>query len=155
MEKQLPEETEDVSPIELNEEIQYYLYETAKWCKFLSIVGFVFIGLLIIGAFAAGTFISKFAAASPGAPVSAAFITVIYVLMALIYFFPTFYLYRFAVNTKAGINTGSQAEMTTAFSNLKSVFKFWGIFTLVIIIFYTIVLALAAAGGFAFINNLK
>ncbi len=37
----------------ISEDIRSYIYESAKWSKFLSIVGFVFTGLMVLVAFSA------------------------------------------------------------------------------------------------------
>lgn len=37
--------------LNISEEIKFFLKETARWGKFLGIVGFVFTGLIVIAAF--------------------------------------------------------------------------------------------------------
>ena len=49
MENETISENQENSGISLNEEIKEYLMETAKWAKFLSILGFIGIGLMFLG----------------------------------------------------------------------------------------------------------
>jgi len=80
-----------------------YLTEAAKWAKFLAIVGFIFCALIIIAAFFAGTllsgYFSQIGATEAGAELTSAgttFITIYYLIVAVIYVFPCLYLYNFA-----------------------------------------------------------
>ncbi len=137
--------------VNITEEIKSYLYETAKWGKFLSIVAFVFIGLmvifmlfiLVVGGVAFG--ISE---EDPLASMSMGFIIVFYGLMIAMYFFPTLYLYRFSTKMKTALDANDQQSLSESFMNMKSVFKFWGIFTAVFVGFYAIgILGSLAFGG--------
>src|SRR5882672_6038048 len=79
-----------------------YLSDTAKWAKFLAIVGFIVCGLIVLVAFFAGSILSAtfsrygMEGGSAASSVGSAFITIIYILVALLYFFPCLYLFRFA-----------------------------------------------------------
>jgi hypothetical protein len=120
-----------------------FLNEAAGWTKFLSIVGFVFIGLLVIGAIFAGSIISDLMEAQTGSPmVGGAVITIFYLLFALLYFFPVYYLFQFSSKMKAALEQQSSELLQQSFENLKSHYKFMGILTIVILGFYLIVLAL-------------
>ncbi|HSI90761.1 MAG TPA: hypothetical protein VK927_06555, partial [Adhaeribacter sp.] len=54
---------------ELSPEIKDYLLETAKWGKFLGIVGYIFVGLLVLTAIFAGTFLDNFTRSQIDGPV--------------------------------------------------------------------------------------
>ena len=137
-----------------NREITSYLLETAKWSKFLSIVGFVFIGIMILVALFIGSIMGTAFSAMPmddtmpySSGIFTGMMTGIYLFLALLYFFPTLYLYRFSTQVKTAIHTNSQEELTQSFSNLKSMFKFWGIFTAVTIGIYALIFLLGILGG--------
>ena len=69
------------------------LKATRPWVRFLAILGFVCVGLmavLAIGALAFSLFQSSFKVPGIG------FFAVIYLVMAVLYFFPSRYLYRYA-----------------------------------------------------------
>jgi len=137
--------TQDLfSGLQIDHENNGYLNEVARWSKFLSIVGFVFTGLgavgLLISAFitasfnrsAYGSVYTPFWQQSGAILVMAGFL--------LLCFFPCLYLFKFSNKMKLALRTDDQYSMTTAFKNLKSYFKFVGIFTIVILAIYVIVI---------------
>src|SRR5690606_9055504 len=76
-------------------------------------------------------------------------IGVIYILLGLLYYFPARYLYGFSVSTREAIDHHDQESMVNAFSKLKSFFKFWGIFAVVVLVFYALIFVFAFFAGFA------
>ena len=74
-----------------------------------------------------------------------AWIGIFYVLMALLYFFPTYYLFQFANKTKKGISNNSNESVEEGLVNLKSMFKFIGIFTVVILSIYALIFLVAVS----------
>lgn len=125
-----------------------YLRETAKWAKFIAIVGFVFIGLMVVLAFSMGAIISTLPGADTGL-ISSAFLTVFYLIFAGIYIFPVLYLYRFATKMQTAINSQDQLFLQDSLSNLKAHYKFIGILMLVVIGLYAIGILFALLGGAA------
>ena len=134
--------SEPEKAIILTDEAQYFLQKAGQWANFLGIVGFIFCGLIALLAFFAG---SIFAAASQANPMMASFagmgsmITIIYLLMALLYFFPSLYLFQFASKVKQAILLTDKVQLTAAMSKLKSFFKFWGILMIVILGLYALI----------------
>ena len=61
---------------------------------------------------------------------------IIYIVFALFYFFPVYYLYNYAKGTKQAIESGNSDVLTNALVNLKSHHKFLGILTIVMISLY-------------------
>lgn len=142
----------DYGDMTITPEIKSFLKETAKWSKFLSIVGFVMIGLFLIMAIVMSVFMGSMPETGAMGAVGGGFIVVIYALVGLIYLFPLLYLYRFATNMKMALNNDDQSSLSTSFENLKSCYKFMGIFTAVIVGFYvvSIVFTLLLGGAAAF-----
>jgi len=138
----------------INTEIRGYLKETAKWGKFIAIVGFVMMALLVIFALFAGTVMATAMSqlqgmedAGAAGAVGSGMITFIYILMAMLYFFPLLYLYRFSTKIQAALQSDDQYYLSEAFRNLKSLYKFMGIMMMVMLGFYAVGLLLALAGG--------
>lgn len=132
----------------LNTEIKSYLAETAKWGYFLSIVGFIGIGLMVLAGLFMGTFLSSFgAAAGTMGLISPMFITVLYLVLAGLYFFPVLYLYKFSTQMKVALRSDNESELTSAFQNLKSLYKFMGILTAVILGIYALLFVFGMIGG--------
>ena len=126
-----------------------YLLYAAKWASFLSIIGFISLGLMILGGlfvFFIGSSNSRFAGGAPQLGI----IGFIYLGMAAIYFFPIYYLYLFAQKIKKAVNSTSQSDLEGGFENLKSCFKFLGIFTIIIISLYILMFLVAIVAGAAF-----
>ncbi|HMV08917.1 MAG TPA: DUF5362 family protein [Cyclobacteriaceae bacterium] len=86
--------------------------------------------------------------ASGMAMMGGAFLTVLYLAMAVLYFFPIYYLFQFSSKIKAALQTQSSELLEQAFSNLKSHYKFMGILLIIVLGLYAIALifgGLAAA----------
>jgi hypothetical protein len=118
-----------------------FLREVAKWSKFLSIVGFVMMALILLVVIFAGSAMT--AAFSPGGvygtqAYSGVAMMVGVTLGMLIYFFPCLYLYRFATKMQTALRNNDQDTLNTSFSNLKSCFKFMGVLMIIIISIYGI-----------------
>lgn len=124
----------------VTEEMRSHFYEMAKWAKFLGIVGFIMTGLLVIGALAAGATMSalsrfgggQFAALSGGA------FTFVFMLYAVLIFYPSLLMYQYSSGAKSGVLYGEQFNLTNAIGKLKSLFKFWGIVTIIFISMYAL-----------------
>lgn len=125
-----------------------FLRETAKWTNFLSIVGFVLLGLLVLTAIFGGAFLASAASEFGGGTeaIGGAFFTIIYLLVALLYFFPIYYLFKFARNMKAALQSKDEGTLTKAFEYMKSHYKFVGILTIVVLSFYVLIFLLGLLG---------
>ncbi len=120
----------------LTNEAQGFLRETAKWATFLSILGFILIGIFALvglGSLASGASVSRSVM-----PIPASLIGIIYILSALLYFFPVLYLYKFASAAKDAIASQNTQTLTRCFENLKSHYKFVGILTIIMIILWIV-----------------
>jgi len=120
-----------------------YLSETARWAKFLSIVGFVMCGIIIIIGLFFGTIMSTFSrfgnnseAFSSSMGSSGVIISVVYIGMALLCFFPYLYLFNFSSKMQTALRNNDQINLNASLGNLKSCFKFVGILTIVVLSFY-------------------
>jgi hypothetical protein len=142
----------EVATLVITEDIRSYIYETAKWTKFLSIVGFIFSGLMVIAAFGVGAVMSSVGnELGPGlnmlGKMGGGFFTVLYLVFALFYFYPSLLLFKYANAAKAAILFSDQASLSIAMSKMKSLFKFWGIFTIIIIGFYALAIVIVGIVG--------
>lgn len=125
------------------------LSEAARWAKFLAIIGFIACGIMI----AAGiliTIIYFFMNHVPtrdgysGRAINGAgrsgFMGAIYLGGAVLYLFRCLYLYRFAVKMKSGLHERSQEDLNESFANLKKMFRYNGILTIVLVLLYVVIL---------------
>lgn len=127
--------------ITCNNEIKSYLLETSKWSKFIAIVGYISLGLLILLGLLLMFGLSLPSTFPKGMPMFG--FGFLYILMAVLYYFPTTYLYRFAKRIKQGVNSNDESVVTDAFLNLKKTFKFMGIMVIVILSLYALILVFA------------
>ena len=127
-----------------------YLKETAKWAKFLAILGFIGCGLLVLGGIALVFTMSaaSMGGAAFGGMYSSAF-SLVYLALAALYFFPCFYLYRFASTMQQALQAGEAIQLQTSFRNLKSCFRFIGILTIILIAVYLLAIFGVVAFGLA------
>ncbi len=63
---------------------------------------------------------------------------VVYIGMGLLYFFPTLYLFKFSKKLKIALSNKDNDALDTAFSNQKSLYKFYGIMMILVISLYVI-----------------
>ena len=135
--------------IQLVQETLQNLNETRKWTSFLSIMGFIFIGLMILIAFAAGSLFAAMGENNPAMPYSGTLLGFIYLVIAFIYFFPILYLYRFSKFTKKALEMQDPNDLNEAFKNLKSHYRFMGIITIIMIALYALIFLIGIAVGFS------
>jgi uncharacterized membrane protein len=139
--------------IEIGQETLKNLNTTRKWAMFLAIIGFILLGLIIVIGLIAGTFLTAFNSGekSLGIPESLMFVPIL--LLAVIYFFPVLFLFRFSKHTAHAIQTLDKQELHKAIKNLKICFAYIGI--MIIIIFSLYIVALIVAGSsMAFLKGL-
>ncbi len=133
---------------------QTYLLTAAKWSKFLAITGFVMMGLaifmflLVLVGVGGNAFRMGMAQAFGGASGTAfTAIIIFYILLMAMYFFPLYYLYKFATLVKQGVNSSTNSMIEEGFKNLKSFFKFFGVFTAIVLAFYGLIIVFAVIVG--------
>ena len=100
---------------------------------FLAIMGFIGIGFMVVAALVMGTFMSSLMPYG-------GFLSGIYILMAILYFFPIYYLYKYATNIKTSLSENDEEGLATALGYLKSHHKFLGISIIVIISLYILLI---------------
>lgn len=124
--------------IRIPKESIHFFKETGKWTKLLAILGFIFIGLMVLAALTMGTLMSSFSGEDSLLPFSGVAFGAIYIAMALLYYFPVMYLYKFSKNIKQAFITMDAQTFNAAIESLKSHYKYIGIFTVVILSFYAL-----------------
>jgi uncharacterized oligopeptide transporter (OPT) family protein len=124
-----------------------FLKETASWCKFLSILGFISLGLLLLGSFFIGVLYSSLPQVAAAPFNLGTIMTVFYVVVIIIYIFPIYYLYQFSAKVKKALLLKDDEVLTSAFKMLKSHYKFIGVFTIIIVSIYLLIATSAVMGG--------
>jgi hypothetical protein len=137
--------------LQLDQTARDFLKETAKWAYILSIIGYVGIGLMLLLAVFAGSIFSSMGSTMPrmgGMGGSFGIIMAfVYIFLAAIYFFPIYYLNKFAVNAKRAFRDNDSEALTNALGYLKSHYKFIGILMLAIMALYGLIFVFAILGA--------
>jgi hypothetical protein len=129
--------------IEIEQETLNYLNTIRKWAMFFAIIGFIFLGLMVLIGLIAGTFLTAFNTGERnlGIPESLTFVPVL--ILAAVCFFPGLYLFRFSKHTSHAIQTLDKKELHKAFKNLKAYFAYVGILIILVFSIYFVVLIIA------------
>ncbi|WP_421920241.1 DUF5362 family protein [Marinifilum sp.] len=144
------QEGREAKSIEFTAESVIYLNETRKWTIFLSILGFIFLGLLVVASLFMSTIYNLIVPGEMPFPGMGAGVGIFYLLMGLLYFFPIYYLYKFSTYSKKAIYNEDKDQLSLAFRYLKSHYKFIGVFTIVMLSIYILIFLVAlVVGGFA------
>lgn len=118
------------------------LASTRPWVLFLSILGFILCGLLVlIGLIMVGVGVTVPKSGPFG------FVGCIYIPMALLYLFPSYFLLKYSGGIRAFLATRSAPQMEQALQSQKSFWKFVGILMLVVICFYILAIVIGVLAG--------
>jgi Family of unknown function (DUF5362) len=143
----------EIKKIEIEQESLNYLDTTRKWAMFFAIIGFIFLGFILIAGLVAGTFLSVFKSPEMGGGIPQILVFVFVIVMALVYFFPILFLFRFSKHTANAVQTLSKEELKKALRNLKSYFVYIGILLIIVLVIYFIVLVVAGT-SMAFLKGM-
>ena len=122
----------------IDEVSKAYLSETSRWGKFLAILAFIAIGLLIIAGIFMGALITTMGQ-SQLASTSGPVLTIVYLVMGILYIYPAWSLYKYSKLMKTSLNTSDQEQFNNALRHLKNIFKFLGILSIITLVLYGIV----------------
>ncbi len=127
--------------LQIDHEVSSHLRETAKWAKFLSIVGFVGLGLILVVVLFAGSMVASYSSS----PLTAAFSgggtlqIILLLVMVALYFFPCLFMFNFSSKMLRALHNNDQYTLVASFRQLKLCYKFIGILTLVLISIYALI----------------
>ena len=140
--------------LQLNETAKGFLNETAKWAYFLSILGYIGIAFIVLIALFAGAIFgyigsmgNEMGAGAFNSLGGGTFITILYLIIAALYFFPVYYLNKFGVKTKVALQENNTELLTNSLKYLKSHFKFIGVMMLVVFALYVVVFLIVIVAG--------
>jgi hypothetical protein len=108
-----------------------FLTTIRKWALFLSVLGFVGSGFMILFGLFFGVIMNTFAHSELYGVFPSVIMMIFYIGFGALYFFPSLFLYRFSVNVKYAIETHEDSQITEALKYLCSFFTFAGILAIV------------------------
>lgn len=117
-----------------------YILTAAKWGKFLAILGFIITGLIVVASVAMSIVLNSLQTEMipinlPFAPIV---FSVLYIIFAAIYVIPVIFLNTFCNNAIKAVQQSNTENLTISFRNLKNLFVFIGIATIILLCLYTI-----------------
>lgn len=124
---------------------------TRKWTRFLSIVGFVLLtGMVIIVGLVLSQFFFRVNGGFP-------FVAILpSTLLALVYFFPIYYLSQFSIHSKIALDTSSTKSLAEALRYLRLHYTFMGILVIAVLLIYSFgFLMFGLMGAMNFFNFLR
>lgn len=148
--KNMSTTTPTVEIPQLNPESISFLLKAAKWAKFLSILGFIVTGLMIVAAITMSFVLNMVSEEMIplNMPFSPKILSVLYVIIAGIFVIPVVFLNTFSNNAIKAVNLCSTEKMTLSLRNLKNLFVFFGLATIIILALYLIILIVVGTAAF-------
>lgn len=143
---------EQIFKLEVDDTAKAYMLEGARWGKFIAIVGFISIGLMLV-VFSIMMIVMSSVGSNMGAvsggnlPFSTTWIFLLYIIILLISFYPTFSLFKYSQKVKSSINTMNTADFNTAYRHLRNLLKFYGIMIIVGLALYGLTFIVAIFGA--------
>jgi hypothetical protein len=142
------------APIKLNEEAIRSLTETRKWTTFFGVLGIIAISLMLLAA-AIMTFILPIMNEGNDLGFPPVIIGLLYLIMGGLYILPVLYLMRFGSMTRKALLMSDEQLMGNALRNLTLHFRVVGIFVIIIISLYILmIIAMLVFGMGMFAGNL-
>ena len=132
------ENLQEIRKMEISPETLNNLNTTRKWTMFLSILGFIFLGLLIAFGLVTSTFLTifKLKDTNPGLPEMV--IIIGFFAAAAIYFFSILFLFRFSINIRDAVHEHDMNKLDKAFKYLRTFFSYIGIIMIIILSIYIV-----------------
>lgn len=151
----MEENQESLFGMTIDPPIKSHLSETARWAQFLGILGIILSVLCVLGGIAMVTIInttsnefsSGYESTYPGSMnLVGSMGMIVYLVSALMIFFPSLFMMRFAGKMKGALLANDQPLLTSSFQNLKLLFRFWGIMAIIVIAFYILLFVAIGSG---------
>jgi heme/copper-type cytochrome/quinol oxidase subunit 2 len=139
------ETTSEERKIEIGPETLDNLNSVRKWTMFLSVLGFILLGLIIIAGLATSLFLTTFKTQEANLGIPESFMILIFLVVGVIYFFPVFFLFRFSRNMRDAIQNLDKEKLQKGFRNLRLYFTYIGIMVIVVLSIYAVALLFAGA----------
>jgi magnesium-transporting ATPase (P-type) len=139
------ENIQDERKIEIGTESLNNLNGVWRWTMFLSVLGFIFLGLLIVAGLAASLFLTTFKSQEANLEIPESLMIIIFIIIAVIYSFPVFFLFRFSKNIRDALQNLDSGKLSKGFRNLRLYFNYIGVMVIVVLSIYIVLLFFAGA----------
>lgn len=140
--------------LHLNSQAREGLKTAANWSMGLAILGFIGVGFMVLAGLAmlgASSFMGD--SMSGAFPFPFWILSLFYLVVAGLYFFPLLYLYQFSSKMKRALLFNEQQSLTESCVNLGKHYKYLGIMMIALMVLYVFLIigmmafGMTAAGG--------
>ncbi len=116
--------------LRITQTIRRYWYESSRWALFFAILGFIYIGLILL------IFITA------SSKLGSAGIPIVFMLLSLSAFVlpPVWFIFQFAQNIQKALRHEDNQAAAVGFQNLRRLYQFVGVLTAILLGFYGITL---------------
>jgi uncharacterized membrane protein len=144
------EENSSLFSMAIDQVTKEHLAETARWARFLAIVGFIALVLVTLFGIYTSIVLSRFenmygSGRSGMGNVLGIGTAITYLIVFLVYIFPIVFMFRFAGKMKQALDSHDQGALNISFQNLKVCFRYLGIVTIIGIVFVALFVFLGLA----------
>lgn len=132
--------------LQIDDTAKSYFLEMARWGKFLGIIAAI---MIILASIFMGFLMMYYLPTYTSMPVSGGVIEYIITVLIVIAidFYPIFAILKFSALSKKAVTLNNQEALNNALRYLKNIFKYFGIITIIIIVFYGIALLISILGA--------
>jgi hypothetical protein len=139
------ENTSGTDKIDIDQDSLRSINTLRKWTMFHAILGFIFLGLFVITGAIAGTFLTAFSTGKSGLGLNELSVMVIIFILAVAYFFPVLFLFRFSKYSAHVVQTRNKKDLNMALKNLKAYFVYLGVILIICLALYFVALYLSGS----------
>ena len=122
----------------INESMKADLLTSAKWAKFLCIIGCIGVAFMVLISVVFLAIGNRFPSPSPFGMMRGV-LSSAYLITAAIMIYPLIKGFQFANGTKAACLTDNEYELARGFAGLRDLFRFMGILAIVCIVIYVLI----------------
>jgi hypothetical protein len=123
------------------------LQQTRPWVRFMSVLGFLCVGLMFLICVASGLTRGGFGFGPSE--------LVLFVVFGVMYIFPSLFLSRYASRITDLAETRRVSDLDAALDAQKSFWKFVGVVAAIFTVIYALIFLFAIAGGIMAVNRMR
>ncbi len=139
----------DIFSMEIDESVKATFLEMTRWTKFMSIVGFIVISLMVLGGIIFGLIASNLSIYNNMLGGYASVVIIAYVVIAAaINFYPIYALLKYSTGMKTAMLSNDKSKFNESVAYLKNMFKYIGILMIIVLALYGLLIIIGILGAF-------
>lgn len=139
----------DIFSMEIDESVKATFLEMTRWTKFMSIVGFIVVSLMVLGGIIFGLIASNLSIYNNMLGGYASVVIIAYVVIAAaINFYPIYALLKYSTGMKTAMLSNDKNKFNESVAYLKNMFKYIGILMIIVLALYGLLIIIGILGAF-------